>query len=340
LLFSFFENALYKFLKSFNEHGKKKTKGETWNDKVEEWSDISENKHDKILYPVKDRMGSTRMLTDDINIDKVYDYDSFGTPVETNHVNDQGIRSNIYHYAGYIYDYATSQYYVNARYYLPEVGRFAAEDRLKVDGLNRYVYVRSNPLRFVDPSGYCSAEGEYIYADEIRKALINRGYTGPIEYTVYDLNEKVMDGVLSVAQDYGIGLATEIAKVLGKSTVLFEIGYGYYSTVSITAKVLDKQEKSRIIESVDGDKLELYSSRTIISVPGKNGGWQTSITYRDAYIISKEIDSQDVVVGIVAPGITVVSKTGPIDNGVEYTSYDFTREIFMYLDWDKKNGKK
>jgi hypothetical protein len=83
---------------------------DTWNDKVEEWSDISENKHDKILYPVKDRMGSTRMLTDDINIDKVYDYDSFGTPVETNHVNDQGIRSNIYHYAGYIYDYATSQY--------------------------------------------------------------------------------------------------------------------------------------------------------------------------------------------------------------------------------------
>lgn len=44
---------------------------DTWNDKVEEWSDISENKHDKILYPVKDRMGSTRMLTDNINIDKV-----------------------------------------------------------------------------------------------------------------------------------------------------------------------------------------------------------------------------------------------------------------------------
>lgn len=30
---------------------------------------------------------------------------------------------------------------------------------MKIDGLNRYVYVRSNPLRFVDPSGYCSAEG-------------------------------------------------------------------------------------------------------------------------------------------------------------------------------------
>jgi RHS repeat-associated protein len=84
------------------------------------------------------------------------------TSVETNHVNVQGIRSNIYHYAGYIYDYATSQYFVNARYYLSEVGRFAAEDRLKIDGLNRYVYVRSNPLRFVDPSGYCSAEGQEL----------------------------------------------------------------------------------------------------------------------------------------------------------------------------------
>jgi hypothetical protein len=39
-------------------------------------------------------------------------------------------------------------------------GRFTGKDPFKGDGLNLYVYVKSNPMRFVDPSGYCVAEGQ------------------------------------------------------------------------------------------------------------------------------------------------------------------------------------
>jgi len=129
--------------------------------------------------------------------------------VETNHVNDQGIRSNIYHYAGYIYDYATSQYYVNARYYLPEAGRFAAEDRLKVDGLNRYVYVRSNPLRFVDPSGYCSAEGM------IQGDLTAEDYAIITEMVVARINEEA----ITTHWEFGVGIAGAIDTPIGNADV-------------------------------------------------------------------------------------------------------------------------
>jgi hypothetical protein len=43
---------------------------------------------------------------------------------------------------------------------MPETGRFTGKDPFKGDGLNLYVYVKSNPMRFVDPSGFCAAEGQ------------------------------------------------------------------------------------------------------------------------------------------------------------------------------------
>jgi RHS repeat-associated protein len=50
--------------------------------------------------------------------------------------------------------------YMNARFYVPGIGRFASADTLVPDPMNpqqfnRYSYVLNNPLRFSDPSGHC-----------------------------------------------------------------------------------------------------------------------------------------------------------------------------------------
>lgn len=50
--------------------------------------------------------------------------------------------------------------YMNARYYVGSIGRFASADTLIPDqtdpqALNRYAYARNNPLLIVDPSGHC-----------------------------------------------------------------------------------------------------------------------------------------------------------------------------------------
>lgn len=46
-------------------------------------------------------------------------------------------------------------YYMRARYYDPEVGRFISEDPIGFDGgdVNMYAYVRNNPVNFNDPNG-------------------------------------------------------------------------------------------------------------------------------------------------------------------------------------------
>ncbi len=49
--------------------------------------------------------------------------------------------------------------YMNARYYLPQVGRFISADTMVPEpgnpqSYNRYVYVRNSPMNFTDPTGH------------------------------------------------------------------------------------------------------------------------------------------------------------------------------------------
>ena len=62
-------------------------------------------------------------------------------------------------YAGGIYDQSTGLYYLNARYYNPEDGRFLTEDTChgeneKPDTQHLYLYCANNPVNYVDPSGH------------------------------------------------------------------------------------------------------------------------------------------------------------------------------------------
>ncbi|MBN1536942.1 MAG: RHS repeat-associated core domain-containing protein [Anaerolineales bacterium] len=48
-------------------------------------------------------------------------------------------------------------YYYNARWYDPQLGRFAQADSIVpqgVQGLDRYAYVNNNPVKYTDPSGH------------------------------------------------------------------------------------------------------------------------------------------------------------------------------------------
>ncbi|WP_163216152.1 RHS repeat-associated core domain-containing protein [Clostridium thermarum] len=62
-------------------------------------------------------------------------------------------------YAGYRYDEATELYYLMARYYDANVGRFITRDTFhgfedEPRSLNQYAYTNNNPVMFVDPSGH------------------------------------------------------------------------------------------------------------------------------------------------------------------------------------------
>ena len=65
---------------------------------------------------------------------------------------------NPFRYRGYYYDVETGWYYLNARYYDPNVGRFLSPDTILganggLQGYNLFAYCNNNPVMFADPSG-------------------------------------------------------------------------------------------------------------------------------------------------------------------------------------------
>ncbi|MCG8504429.1 MAG: RHS repeat-associated core domain-containing protein, partial [Sphingomonadales bacterium] len=103
--------------------------------------------NDPIFYLHYDGQGSVIGVSDSTgaNTEK-YTYGPFGeTPVTT---------GSPYHYVARRIDQETGLYYVRARYYSPEIGRFLSPDPIGYgDGLNMYAYVRNDPVNLTDPSG-------------------------------------------------------------------------------------------------------------------------------------------------------------------------------------------
>ncbi len=112
----------------------------------------------KTYWYMLDNHGNVSKMVDDGGAVVVtYRYDAFG--VITQSTNKQVLGNgkllsdeNPFRYASYFYDNETKMYYLNARYYMPFMGRFLTKDLVN-DPVNRYVYCYNNPVNFVDPSG-------------------------------------------------------------------------------------------------------------------------------------------------------------------------------------------
>lgn len=87
-----------------------------------------------------------------------YGYTAWGKCRIKTNINGIG-EINPFRYRGYYYDEEISLYYLNARYYDPEIGRFISADRMEylspesINGLNAYIYCGDNPVMNMDPSG-------------------------------------------------------------------------------------------------------------------------------------------------------------------------------------------
>ena len=118
---------------------------------------------DYLLYH-KDIQGSTTSLVkEDGSADATYQYTDFGQTT----INGDNKAENEVCYTGGIYDQSTGLYYLNARYYNPEDGRFVTEDsyRGEVDDPDTghlYGYCANNPVNYVDPSGHFAIAVPYL----------------------------------------------------------------------------------------------------------------------------------------------------------------------------------
>ena len=88
-----------------------------------------------------------------------YSYDAWGKPLTTSGAmaTTLGVHNPL-RYRGYVYDEETQLYYLQSRYYDPELARFVNGDSYASTGqgfigYNMFAYCGNNPIRATDPSG-------------------------------------------------------------------------------------------------------------------------------------------------------------------------------------------
>lgn len=114
------------------------------------------NNPEKNLAIVDVHGDTVNLLFSEYTYDTRYKYDAFGIQQETQKANEV---FNPYQYNGKYLDPESNLYYLNARYYSPEIGRFTQEDTYhgnsnNASTLNLYNYCGSNPIAYEDPTGH------------------------------------------------------------------------------------------------------------------------------------------------------------------------------------------
>ena len=156
-------------------------------------------------------------------------YNVWGTIIAVTDGNDNDISSNATHianinpirYRGYYYDTEMSFYYLNSRYYDPEICRFInADGHLNADyllGYNAFAYCYNNPVFYVDHTGYTPSSNEMFKM--VLGILPNpKGYTSAdvLRQQQAELRSKHGDSI-AIGIEYDLGGGWE-ARIDGENT--------------------------------------------------------------------------------------------------------------------------
>jgi RHS repeat-associated protein len=152
---------------------------------------VSEKQTGVTSYYGYDGHGSVRFLTDTSgSLTETNAYDAYGTMIASS-----GSTPNNYLYCGEQYDSNVGMYYLRARYYKPDTGRFWTMDTFEgryeePQSLHKYIYGANDPVNLIDPSGHdelveeeaadtfdlgidtAVGEGEAMLAMEARQQLV------------------------------------------------------------------------------------------------------------------------------------------------------------------------
>ena len=174
-----------------------------------------------------------------------YKYDSWGRAVNISGTMAATVgQKNPFRYRGYYFDAESGMYYLQSRYYDPEIRRFISADNIIVTGtsveyqnVNLYEYCSDNPINFQDPSGHfilsaLAGAGAYFFEAIVSlgaRYLLTKEIAGVVdEFAWYrkSQKEKRDEALLSrvitrdlLKQDYDYWTA-ELKKINGKKQVV------------------------------------------------------------------------------------------------------------------------
>ena len=190
-------------------------------------------------YYVKNLQGDVTQIRDvNNNLIASYVYDAWGKVLSVTENNTNNIGSkNAIRYRGYYYDTESNLYYLNARYYDPQIKRFLNPDGLLganggVIGYNMYAYCNNNPVSFSDPDGLSCRACNYIFdvgggSDMLAVMAIGAGTAIALGAAanpdiVTDTFESFVNGITSVGDSIKNWVVKKIAeKTEGKSYSIY-----------------------------------------------------------------------------------------------------------------------
>ncbi|MBQ9941929.1 MAG: RHS repeat-associated core domain-containing protein, partial [Christensenellaceae bacterium] len=161
-------------------------------------------------------------------------------------------------YAGAVLDEETGLYYMNARYYEPELGRFISQDTF--DGSegfwHEYLYCDSDPVNFTDPSGHAPKQvlvGVGLQLEVSLSALCISGVVGLeiIWYTAKQVSGKNKNPYIywyvggSIGQSKGKNIMDDIVKQAIKKPKSLLTGRGLSLSASASAFMIWGNVKSQ-----------------------------------------------------------------------------------------------
>ena len=225
-----------------------------------------------------------------------YTYDAWGNHAEEVLDSTRATLAalNPFRYRSYYYDTDTELYYLNTRYYDPELGRFITIDGIEyldpdtINGLNLYAYCGNNPIANIDPNG------NFFITFLLVSIGIGAAVGGAIAgVTAYNNGARGWDLVGSIAGGAILGGGMGAIMAIGGAAGLASIGAG------LTGFSLSAGAAFGVSLAVGaGAGLLSYTAETLIS-PSKQWSWSEfgknglsgllkgAVTYRIAFLGAK-----------------------------------------------------
>ncbi len=216
--------------------------------------------NDKTYLYTKNLQGDiTSIVNESGNTIITYTYDSWGAvDFHPTSVSNMHLAYTLYYvspfaYRGYCYDDDMVLYYLQSRYYSPEMGRFINTDDTQIAiatqgevlGANLFAYCNNNPVNYVDYSGYAKIKISWISTTidlllivipavfQINKALAASGrvsnkillkFSNLIENNMKKIKDFVTKGLQKIYEKcFAIRIASIVCPAILKGLAMFSI---------------------------------------------------------------------------------------------------------------------